>query len=487
MGNLTIWLTPIWILSLGITAGAALLALLFVILWLVARPAAQAILRLVKESILLWVSYVALAFIAFAVIASPIMPWRDVTDSLARLPYVQPVDKTIEIPAATDDFGVPASFKAEELQSYTFTSDQDLIIGVETDKAYADPLIIVEGNEPYVWNPSSKRGRMFEGAVATLYVTNQSDAPAELRIQIATDVPLTEVRNIPIAAVALVVLFLAYFLIHWLLPGISTIALATSKEAIAQPIYLLAMLIGVFLLVLYIYIPYNTFGEDVKMYKDSGLLTIMVLAILVALWTASVSVAEEIEGRTALTLLSKPISRRQFVLGKFLGIVWPVLLMFIILGAWMLIWTSYKVVYDARETSNPDPSWQLSATEMFRTVPGLVLSFMEAVVLTAISVAISTRLSMLPNLVICGSIYVLGHLGPLIVQSGVGQNEFVAFFGQLIALILPVLDHFNVQAAVAGGVPVPMDYLAWAALYCVLYSAVAMLLALILFEDRDLA
>jgi hypothetical protein len=50
-----------------------------------------------------------------------------------------------------------------------------------------------------------------------------------------------------------------------------------------------------------------------------------------------------------------------------------------------------------------------------------------------------------------------------------------------------VLDHFNVQAAVAGGVDVPITYLAWALLYCVLYSAAAMLLALILFEDRDLA
>ena len=63
----------------------------------------------------------------------------------------------------------------------------------------------------------------------------------------------------------------------------------------------------------FIYIPYNTFGEDVKMLKDSGLTLIMVLAILVGLWTASVSVADEIEGRTAVTLLSKPISRRQFV------------------------------------------------------------------------------------------------------------------------------------------------------------------------------
>jgi ABC-type transport system involved in multi-copper enzyme maturation permease subunit len=249
----------------------------------------------------------------------------------------------------------------------------------------------------------------------------------------------------------------------------------------------LVLLIGGFLLMLFVIIPYNTFGEDVKMYKDSGMMTIKVLAIVVALWTASVSVADEIEGRTALTLLSKPISRRQFVLGKFLGIVWSIFLMFVILGLWMLIWTSCKVVYDARETSNPDPTWQLCNAEMIGTVAGLVLAFMEAVVLTAISVAISTRLPMLPNLVICAAIYVLGNLGPLIVQSSVGQNEFVSFFGQLVALVLPMLDVFNIQAAVAGGKHVPLVYLGWALLYCVLYSAVAMLLALILFEDRDLA
>jgi hypothetical protein len=175
------------------------------------------------------------------------------------------------------------------------------------------------------------------------------------------------------------------------------------------------------------------------------------------------------------------------VLGKFLGIVWPIFLMFVVLGIWMLIWVSCKVVYDARETSNPDPTWQLCSTEMFRVVPGLVLGFMETVVMAAISVAISTRLPMLPNLVICASIFALGNLGPVIVQSGVGKNEFVAFFGQLVALILPMLDVFNIQAAVAAGKQVPANYLAWAALYCVMYSAVAMLFALILFEDRDLA
>lgn len=488
MGNLTIWLTPAWILSLGVIAAAVIMLAIFGLTWLISRRTAEAMLRLERESILQWVSYLVLAFVAFGLLATPVMPVKQVFSSLRRLPVIGSSTQKIKIDAHQDDVEVPASFDSDELQSYSFfSSDQDLVIGVEKGKAYSNPLILVEGRESYTWTPSSKVPRLFSGPVSALYVTNQSDSPTELTISYTTDVPLKEVRQIPITAATILAIYLVYFLLHWLVPGVSTIALATSKEAIAQPIYILALILGACLLVLYIYIPYNTFGEDVKMFKDSSLMTIMVLAILVAVWTASVSVADEIEGRTALTLLSKPISRREFVIGKFMGIVWANFLMFVLLGAWMLILVSYKVVYDARETSNPEPNWQLCNAEMIGIVPGLVLSFMESVVLTAISVAISTRLPMLPNLAICGSIYVLGHLGPLIAQSAVGQNEFVAFFGQLIALVLPVLDHFNVQAAVAGGVRVPADYLAWAALYCVLYSAVAMLFALILFEDRDLA
>ena len=121
-------------------------------------------------------------------------------------------------------------------------------------------------------------------------------------------------------------------------------------------------------------------------------------------------------------------------------------------------------------------------------MPGLVLAFMETMVLAALSVAISTRLPWLANLVICFTIYALGHLTPLdrpVVDRTVRVP--VQFFGQLIATIFPNLDHFNIQAAVAADVPVPPLYLVWAFVYCLIYSLIAMLLALVLFEDRDLA
>jgi ABC-type transport system involved in multi-copper enzyme maturation permease subunit len=248
-----------------------------------------------------------------------------------------------------------------------------------------------------------------------------------------------------------------------------------------------ALALGAVALVTFIFIPYNTFGEDVKMLKDSGLTLIMVLSMIVAVWSASVSVSEEVEGRTALTVLSKPVRRRQFILGKFLGILGPVVVLFVLLGFLFLITVSAKVVYDSREMSKVEPSWQICFTEMIRIVPGLALAFMETVVLSSISVAMSTRLPMLANLLVCASIYVLGHLVPMLVNSSVGKFEIVRFVGQFIATVLPVLDVFNIQAAVAAGAIVPWDYLGMALAYCLLYTTVAMLLGLLMFEDRDLA
>lgn len=287
--------------------------------------------------------------------------------------------------------------------------------------------------------------------------------------------------------VALVSLAILSAVMRQLTPKVAAIAWTTAKEAMSQPLFYILLTIGVFGLVLFPFIPYNTLGEDLKMLKDEGLTLIMIVSVILALWTASTSIAEEIEGRTALTLLSKPVSRRQFIFGKFLGILVPVALMFIVLGAIFLSSVSYKAVYDARETASPEPTQAQCQAEMVQIAPGLLLSFMEAVVLTAISVAISTRLPMLANLVICASVYVLGHMLPILANSAVGRMEFVRFVANLLAAVLPVLDHFNISAGISTGQHVPWAYMGVAGLYCVLYSGVAMLLALLLFEDRDLA
>ena len=265
------------------------------------------------------------------------------------------------------------------------------------------------------------------------------------------------------------------------------IARATTKEAVRQPVFLLCMALAIVILLMNYVLPFFSLGEDVKMVKDCGLATILITGLLIAVWTASTSVADEIEGKTAMTLLSKPINRRQFVLGKYIGIIQAILWYMLPVVTVFLVLIYFKVSYDAKEGSKEIPLHAERIREVYQVLPGVGLLLMEIAVLAAVSVAISTRLPMVVNLTSCFAIFVVGHLTGLLVQAGVLKLEFVQFMARLIATALPSLDLFNISAAVATGDIVPPIYLGYSALYCASYCGAAILMAFILFEDRDLA
>jgi ABC-type transport system involved in multi-copper enzyme maturation permease subunit len=295
------------------------------------------------------------------------------------------------------------------------------------------------------------------------------------------------IQIVIVGILALAALYSMYLLLRLAFPKVMAIARTTAKEGWGHPLFWVELVVGGFLLWLFVYLPYNTFGEDVKMLKDSGLKLITLFSIGLAVWTASVTIADELEGRTALTLLSKPIGRRQFIFGKFLGVLAPAFTMFVILGVVFLEGVSYKVTYDARETSNPAPSPEQRRAEITQVSPGLVLAFFETAVLTSIGITISTRWPMLPNLLTCFAVYVLGHLAPLLVQSSIGKLPLVTFVGRLLATILPALDYFNSDAAIAADARIPLEYIGHSFVYSAIYITIAMLMALLFFEDRDLA
>jgi hypothetical protein len=270
-------------------------------------------------------------------------------------------------------------------------------------------------------------------------------------------------------------------------PRVWALALSTAKNEMAQPLYLLLLAIGLFGVLLFGIYPFNTLGDDIRLLKDSGVTLIMVLCMLQAVWSAGTSVSEEIEGRTALTVLSKPVSRRSFILGKYAGIMLAVLVLFVIIAAVLLIVISYKPIYDARESTRAATIWQTGHEEIMTTIPVLGLYFMETMAIGAVAVALATRLPLLANFITCFVIYVIGNLTSPLVASTQGNNELVGFVGKLIAVVVPNLNVFNVQSAVDAGNPIPMIYLAGAFNYLVCFAIAVWMLAMLLFEDRDLA
>jgi len=267
-----------------------------------------------------------------------------------------------------------------------------------------------------------------------------------------------------------------------------TIALATAKEAIRQPaFFVLAFLAGAYLIAS-IFVAYFTLGEDIKMYKDTGLTTISFACLLLALLTSSSTVAEEIEGKTAVTLLSKPVTRRQFILGKLIGIELGVLAMFGVLGGLFAAGVWYKYGYDTREAAGATAELAQRWKQVEQILPGLALGFFEVTILASVSVAISTRLPMLVNLVVCIAVFFLGHLTPILVTATRGELELIRFMARLFEWIFPSLEFFNAGPSIATGALIPwVGYVLPALVYCVMYSGAALLFAFLLFENRDVA
>lgn len=308
------------------------------------------------------------------------------------------------------------------------------------------------------------------------------------------------------------VFVLAFLILLLAWPKGAAVAVAAFREGVRQPMFWLLLLAGVVFMFFAILLPYFTFGEDLAMMTEIDYDIIMSLAVVFAVFTASISISDEIEGRTAITLMSKPLSRRQFLLGKYAGILLASLMMTLLLTwcfNWMVMGKRWFESYDAIEKPEVPPAalvnflndycpvgdvqhfmrgaglWLFKSLEL---APGVLLGFGQVMILLAIAVALATRLPMIVNVPICVAIYFLGHLTPLLkdiasnFQRTQGQGSPVAqmltFMAQLFDNLLPSLEFFTANyAALLGRIT----------FYGVLYTIIILLFGLILFEDRDLA
>ncbi len=378
----------------------------------------------------------------------------------------------------------------EQLKQIEVVSTTTVMLGDEADTSKFNRVpILLAADEAVGWRDTQTMDQLpvpyDEGT--QLHIQNREIYDAEVTFTIITQPPVPEAASLLITALVTLLIGLLILLQQAVAPRASAVAHATVKNELAQPLFLVLMLLGAVAILVFEFLSFNTFGEDIKLLKDCGITFIMLLATFQGIWSASSSISEEIEGKTALTVLSKPIQRRSFIIGKFMGIFWVLMLMFVILGSLELLAVSYKPIYDAREASGDAPTWQLCHHELVQTIPGLAMAFMQSVVLTAISVALATRLPQLANLAICFALYILGNLTTALVSSSQEGFEIVQFVANLVATIIPILEHFSLQAAIDADNPITVSLLCGNLIYCLLYVLLAMFLALLLFEDRDLA
>ncbi len=306
-------------------------------------------------------------------------------------------------------------------------------------------------------------------------------------------------------------------------------------ETIRQPIYGVILCVTAAILVLNVGLSMFTLDSDDKILKDIGLSTLLMSGLFLAAFSAAGVIGREIENKTVLTVVSKPVSRPVFLVGKFLGLAGALTLAWylgslvflltvrhrvmerssqnfdmpvIVFGfgavlATVLIGAFCNYLYGTEFTSfaiklvTPlltiaallvcliDPQWKLqSFAKDFidnQIIAAVTLVFLAVLVLTAIAVAASTRLSQVMTLAVCTGILLLG----LVSDYLFGRHADTNVVAQIAYWMAPNIGFLWVTDAITQGNPITVQYVGIASLYALAYTAAAVCFGVALFQRRE--
>lgn len=211
-----------------------------------------------------------------------------------------------------------------------------------------------------------------------------------------------------------------------------------------------------------------TLGEFHRLILDIGLGSINCFGILIAIFIGISLVSKEIEKKTIYTIVSKPVARFEFLLGKYLGLSLTLFINTAIMTAGLLAMLYFQHV-------------PVHAV-LFKALGMIMLEFM---VITAVALLFSTFSSATLSAIFTLAIYVIGHLTPdlkMFAQKmeGVGRTILEGMY-----YALPNLDRFNLKGHVTHQLDVPAGDLLMIGVYGMAYTAFLLTLASVIFQRRD--
>ena len=263
---------------------------------------------------------------------------------------------------------------------------------------------------------------------------------------------------------------------------ISRIAVSVFRESVRDRVLYNLVFFAVLLIASSYLLGQLTAGQDVKIIKDLGLAATAVFGLFIAVFIGVGLVSKEVERRSIYALLSKPISRSQFIAGKYVGLVLTlavnVTVMTLALYAVLayLTWTTDPVVRTAWDAPGIDPA-------MLKAV---LLIFVELSLLTALALFFSTFSTPMLSAGLTFGLYIVGHFNrDLRNFDQIVESKAAAWLARGLYHVLPDLSAFDVKTQVVHGLPVSAGYLSLTVMYGAIYISALVLAVTFVFSRRD--
>jgi hypothetical protein len=286
--------------------------------------------------------------------------------------------------------------------------------------------------------------------------------------------------------------------------SIQALARATYGDIVRKPVYLILLIsfgLAIFfskLLTLF------SFYQEMNMVREMGMATLTFWGFIIIVITSGLIVTQELEDRTAVTLLSKPLRRTDFLLGKFLGLQASLVPGMVILGGVLFLTLflmklphlpiSDKLVADNLRERGMGPFrttlqviWSSFVVEQGGVVlEGALLAFFQCSILSACAVSFSAFFPVVVSVAATTLVFILGNISSYMLAS-VEKMDIrpLTWGGRALSYVLPNLGYFNLQTYFSEGRIISFRYLVLSALYASLLVGAIFLVTCSLFQKRE--
>ncbi len=263
-------------------------------------------------------------------------------------------------------------------------------------------------------------------------------------------------------------------------PSVWRIAKITVAEARRRRVIQAVVILVVLILVSMTFFSYLSPSEQSRMLISGGLAAITVFGILLAIFVAAFLIPQELESRTVYAILSKPVRRFEFVLGKYVG---ALIILAAIVATMLVVLIGVLLIQNQLVQDLPDSAFD---PNLRGVVFAAVMNYFAVAVLTALIILISTVSSTTMTVISAFIIWAVGSLQSTINDLAAhAEVPLTKALLMAVYLVVPKLENFDFRHEVSNFLPV--SYIAgWnAVIQGIGYTVVVLILASIFFNDRQ--
>jgi ABC-type transport system involved in multi-copper enzyme maturation permease subunit len=254
---------------------------------------------------------------------------------------------------------------------------------------------------------------------------------------------------------------------------VSIVAWNTFREAVRDRVLYNLVFFAFLMMAAAILVGQISIGIEQTVIISLGLTAVSVIGLLIALFLGVGLVSKEIEKRTLYSLLSKPIHRWQFLLGKFVGLVWTLAVNVAAMAAGLFL-----VLLCVNHA--------IHLTDLGVLV-ALYFILLELALVVALALLFSCFTSPLLAILFTAGLYVAGlFVEDMRTLHSATMSAALQSFLHALSYLLPNFQNFDVMGAVAHGRAVPGALVLDNSLYTVMYCVIVIFIAVVIFSRRNL-